>query len=151
VIALWLAACGADVSVDTATEAFRFTAVEQDAMRRIDDLRAAAGLSRLGADDLLGRLAREHCQDMADGRVSIGHAGFEGRVEIILDAYPAGLVGENVAYNQGYTDPVGAAIDGWLASQPHRRNLLGDFDRAAIGAEERDDRWYFTHLLVRLD
>lgn len=150
-IVLLLAACGGAPSGDTGGDAFRFTAVEQDAMRRIDDLRSAAGLSRLQADDLLGRLARDHSQAMADGQISIGHAGFEARVEVILEVHPAGFVGENVAYNQGYTDPVGAAIDGWLASVPHRRNLLGDFELGAIGTVEQEDRWYFTHLLVRLD
>jgi uncharacterized protein YkwD len=44
------------------------------------------------------------------------------------------VMGENIAYNQGYEDPGAFAVERWMASEKHRANILSNEYRAmAIG------------------
>ena len=44
------------------------------------------------------------------------------------------LLGENIAYNLGYDDPGGFAVERWLTSPEHRANLLAaGFKAMAVG------------------
>ena len=44
------------------------------------------------------------------------------------------VLGENIAYNQGYEDPGAFAVERWMASEKHRANILStEFRAMAIG------------------
>jgi uncharacterized protein YkwD len=44
------------------------------------------------------------------------------------------MLGENIAYNLGYDDPAGFAVQEWLLSPGHRANILrAEFQESAIG------------------
>jgi uncharacterized protein YkwD len=44
------------------------------------------------------------------------------------------LLGENIAYNQGFDDPGAFAVGRWMLSPGHRRNILSpEFQQSAIG------------------
>jgi uncharacterized protein YkwD len=44
------------------------------------------------------------------------------------------VMGENIAYNQGYEDPGAFAVERWMASEKHRANILStEFRAMAIG------------------
>ena len=44
------------------------------------------------------------------------------------------MLGENIAYNQGFPDPAGFAVQEWLLSPGHRANILrAEFQQSAIG------------------
>ena len=63
-----------------------------------------------------------------------------------------GLVGENVATNQGFPDPAETAVQGWLDSPPHRENIEGDFNLAGVGiAENADGLFYFTQIFALIE
>ncbi|MBA2369951.1 MAG: CAP domain-containing protein [Candidatus Protochlamydia sp.] len=58
--------------------------------------------------------------------------------------------GENVAYSENYADPVKIAIDGWMKSQGHKENILGDFEESGIGvAISKDGKFYITQLFAK--
>jgi uncharacterized protein YkwD len=61
------------------------------------------------------------------------------------------IVGENLQMSRAVDDPVAAAIEGWLASAPHREVMLGrDFRGTGVGAALAEDGGiYFTQLFVR--
>jgi len=45
------------------------------------------------------------------------------------------VLGENIAYNQGYDDPGAFAVERWMQSEKHRANILSpEFRAMAIGS-----------------
>ena len=45
------------------------------------------------------------------------------------------VLGENIAYNQGYDDPGAFAVERWMISPGHRANILSnEFEQSAIGS-----------------
>jgi uncharacterized protein YkwD len=61
------------------------------------------------------------------------------------------IVGENLAYSNGYVNPVAASVHSWMESPGHRRNLLDpDYNETAIGAWiGTDGTVYFTEIFLR--
>jgi uncharacterized protein YkwD len=57
---------------------------------------------------------------------------------------------ENIAYNQGYQDPAGFAVERWMQSPKHRTNILyPTFNRSAVGtARAADGSIYFTQVFA---
>lgn len=122
-------------------------AVEQAVHNRINQYRAAQGLSPLSVDERITREARIHSQNMASGKVPFGHNGFSQRVQAIAIPYRASA--ENVAYNRGYSDPDARAVDGWLKSSGHLKNIKGNYNLTGIGvAKNAQGAYYFTQIFI---
>ena len=60
------------------------------------------------------------------------------------------VIGENIAYNKGYKDPGGFAVERWLISDGHRANILYvGFQAAAIGSYvAADGSVYLTQVFI---
>lgn len=128
---------------------FDWTDMELDVHDQVNAYRATEGLPPLELDPFIGALSREHSDNMADGSVPIGHAGFDARGDLIIED-GADMVGENVAFNQGYNDPATIAVDGWLNSPPHYENIVNEyFTHAGVGIAERDGAYYMTQMFAR--
>jgi len=145
-LAVVLASVACTASGGEGNDEFAFTAMEVDAHDQVNAYRASLGLPPLELDPLLGDISREHSDGMAAGVVAFGHDGFEARAEEIAEA-GAYAVGENVAFNGGFDDPVTIAVEGWIDSPPHHENIVGDFTHSGVGiAFADDDTVYFTHM-----
>ncbi len=96
--------------------------VEAELLARINDVRRRAGLPPLAPNPLLDRISQEHADDMlrrsySDHRTPEG-LGPTDRAR--ARGYASGI-GENIV-EQRYS--VQEALDAWLGSPAHRRNLL---------------------------
>jgi uncharacterized protein YkwD len=80
---------------------------------------------------------------MLSGRVPLGHSGFHERAAEVPQAMGTA---ENVAYCDGFSDPVHTMVDGWIKSPGHRRNLLGDFNSMGTAFANRGGLWYGTQF-----
>jgi len=88
-----------------------------------------------------------HSQDMAHGRVPFSHVGFDRRSSQVKFAKMS--MAENLAYNQGYSDPPKSAVDGWITSPGHRKNLLSSSNVCGIACYRAPNgSWYFTQLFA---
>lgn len=99
--------------------------------------------------DDLNAIARKHSEDMASGRVSLGHSGYNQRVaKIKRTVKPCeGFVAENVAYGASTGKE---AFDIWKKSSGHRKNMLGDYKYIGIGtARNKKGVLYYTQIFVR--
>ena len=83
-----------------------------------------------------------HCVNMATGKVPFGHDGFHQRSQMVT-FYKIAFA-ENVAYNMGCADCVRTAVDGWIHSPGHRKNLLGNFSKCGIAVFCHYGKFYFT-------
>ena len=128
------------------------SSLERQAFDLINSERARSGLTPLVWDGDLCRVARLHSENM--GRLNFfDHEGPDGMS--LLDRVSArGIMwrslGENIAFNQGHTNPAGAAVDQWMHSSKHRANILrGNFTHSAIGiARTADGRVYLTQVFI---
>jgi uncharacterized protein YkwD len=98
-------------------------------------------------------MARQHSLNMARAG-SLDHRGPDGR-DMAERARSMGIrgwraLGENIAFNQGFDDPSGFAVQRWMGSSKHRANILnGQFTRTGIGvARAADGSIYFTQVFM---
>ncbi|MFN6460677.1 MAG: CAP domain-containing protein [Nostoc sp. DedVER02] len=124
------------------------TALEESVLTQINNYRISQGLPALTRNSAIDNQARIHSQNMATGKVPFGHTGFSERIQAIGISYRAAA--ENVAYNQGYSDPAKTAVQGWLKSPGHLANIKGNYDKTGIGvAANNRGEVYFTQIFLR--
>jgi uncharacterized protein YkwD len=129
------------------------TGEERRAFDLINAERQKRGLAPLVLDAGLTRLARYQSETMArDGVLS--HTDRDG-LDLTGRARLLGLhgwraLGENIAYNQGFSDPTAFAVERWMISPGHRENILnGGFTHAGLGiARAADGRIFFTQVFM---
>jgi uncharacterized protein YkwD len=137
-----------ETSMNTNVASSAITDLEKEVNQQINEYRASKKLPPLRVDPRISQIARIHSENMANGKVRFSHDGFEGRAKAITIPYQS--VAENVAYNMGYSDPVDKAVDGWIKSEGHRKNMEGQFNLTGIGiAKNAKGEYYFTQLFVR--
>lgn len=129
------------------------TSPERRAFDLINRERAARGEGRLTWDDELASMARRHSENMARQNF-FSHTDQTGR-DTAARAAECGVCGwhalaENIAYNQGFDDPVAFAVERWMNSAKHRDNILrAGFTHAGLGiAKSPDGTVYFTQVFV---
>ena len=112
-------------------------AIERRAFEQTNLERKKRGLAPLMWDASLCRMARTHSEDMA--RIgSFNHLSPDGsrlreRAQAVGIAHYT-VLGENIAYNLGYDDPGGFAVERWMTSPKHRANILhAEFKSMAVG------------------
>jgi uncharacterized protein YkwD len=125
-------------------------ALEQSVHQKINAYRASRSLPALAMNATISQVARIHSQNMATGSVPFGHQGFDARVQTVSRTFTFTSVGENVSYNQGYSDPVAVAVNGWLNSPGHLNNIVGSFNLTGIGvARNSKGEYFFTQIFWR--
>jgi len=136
----------ASVIVNTAS-------VERQAFELINQERARYAQPPLTWNDKLVEVARIHSANMAEFRF-FSHRGLDDKlVSDRADDCKVGrwrAIGENIAYNRGHKEPIGKAIELWLNSPSHRRNMLDkNWSDSAIGiAIAADGSYYFTQVFM---
>jgi uncharacterized protein YkwD len=134
--------------------AVKMAAAENTVFALINQKRAEKGLSVLVWSDELATVARLHSQNMAEFKF-FGHRGLDDKMvsdradDCRLGRWRA--IGENIAYNRGYQDPLTRAVDLWLDSPPHRHNMMdSNWKQSAVGVAVADDgSYYFTQVFLK--
>ena len=139
-------AVGASVEVNVKT-------AERIAFELVNQKRAENGLKPLAWSDSLENIARLHSADMAEleyfsHRSPAGKMVSDRADDAHLGAWRA--IGENIAFNRGYADPITKAVELWLNSPGHKRNMMSDtWKESAIGvAIAEDGSYYFTQVFL---
>jgi len=121
-----------------------------------DAARAAHGLAPTAWDEGLARAARQHAAELA-ARGLLDHASPTPGRHTVADRLaragsPYATHGENLALVRSGPDVARSAVDGWLASPPHRANLLAPaFDRVGFGtAVDAAGAVYIVQLLAEV-
>lgn len=125
-------------------------AMEERCIVEINRIRKEHGLPPLMGWTQLSDCARGHSRNMADEKCPFGHDGFRERADHMWTLADLSSFAENVAYNHGYQDPVKIAVDGWMKSPGHKKNILGDFEETGMGvAIDKEGKFYITQLFAK--
>jgi uncharacterized protein YkwD len=128
--------------------------LEKLAFSLINQKRAANGLPPLTWSEEVAKIARLHSENMVKFNF-FSHKGMDGKM---VDGRADSLgvtrwtaMGENIAYNRGYRNPIETAVEKWMLSPMHRRNLLNDdWKETAIGIAVTDDgTYFFTQVFLK--
>lgn len=128
-------------------------ALEREAFAQINRERARFGVGPVEWSDACARVARMHSDNMS----AFGFFSHRGRDGKMVDdrADSSGLtkwtaIGENIAYNRGFADPISIAVEKWLESPSHRQNLLSPrWRESGIGiALAADGTYYLTQVFL---
>ena len=128
--------------------------IERRAFEQTNLERIKQGLPPFTWDADLGRLSRNYSETMSRQRF-FSHVTPDGK-RLPDRARAAGIVrysvlGENIAYNQGYDDPGLLAVERWMLSPKHRANILSsEFRAMAIGSYVAPDgSVYLTQTFIK--
>lgn len=125
-------------------------ALVQQVHRGVNQYRASLKLPPLSLNAQVNEQAEIHSQNMAQQVVKFSHHGFKTRVGALEGQITYRRAAENVAFNQGYEDPVQTAIAGWIKSEGHHQNMIGNFNLTGIGvAKNRQGEYYFTQIFIK--
>ena len=113
---------------------------------------------KLTRDATLDGIAQKHAQAMA----KLDRYGDDNKNGHILDGkgpsdraraggYAFAYLAENVGWNIRSTGPAERIMKDWIASPPHRKNLVGrTVTQTGIGAAQgKSGRWYFVQMFGR--
>ncbi len=149
-ISIFSSECGTRAPTSTAnTTTSDFSKFEEDILSKINQHRSSKGLLPLKINSNIAGEAEKHSQQMASGKTSFGHSGFDARVTRISNVLgPPRKSAENVALGSKSADEV---VRGWLNSPGHKQNIEGDFTLTGIGvARDKKGVLYYTQLFIKL-
>jgi uncharacterized protein YkwD len=127
-----------------------YAALEQSIYQQVNQYRKSRDLPPLTLDSRISEQSRIHSDAMASGRVPFSHNGFDDRVKALSRSIPYRSAAENVAYNQGYSNPGKQAVEGWIKSPGHRKNMEGNFNLTGIGVSKNaKGEYYFTQIFIK--
>lgn len=126
---------------------YNYTPEELEVTDLINEYRISIGLNPLETINYISVKSEEHNNYMITNN-AVGHDGFVARSEDIIKALGVIKVSENVAYN--YKTPQ-AAVDAWLASPKHKKNITGNYSNFGISITKNpiNGRNYYTNIFVK--
>lgn len=127
--------------------------LEKKTFELINEQRVSKGLAVLKWNPKIASLARVHSENMARHSF-FSHKGLNGRT-IDQRANDYGIrrwksIGENIAYNKGFSNPCEFSVERWMLSTEHRINLLHQrWKESGIGiAVTEDGKYFFTQIFM---
>lgn len=133
----------AALALGTAVLTGCLSADQQTAFELVNDSRSDNGRPTLNADMKTSDKAQKWSQHMATTGV-LEHTGGAGSLD------PSGIdhwcaVAENV----GKASSVKTVQDLFMADPPHRKNVLGTYDRVGVGVVKKGTTYWVTQIFVR--
>ena len=122
---------------------------ERSIYDRVNQYRQSKNLPPLTIDPIISAQAKAHSEKMARvGR--IGHEGFNDRVQSVGKEIVYRSAAENVGYSVGYAQPEAIAVEDWIGSPGHQKNMVGRYDLTGIGSvKNARGETYFTQIFIR--
>ncbi|MEJ2163290.1 MAG: CAP domain-containing protein [Robiginitalea sp.] len=119
------------------------SALETELLQLVNEHRVLLGYTPLSFSQLAYSYASEHTDYMI-AKGSLNHDNFSARASGIASEVNAKAVSENVAKDY---DSAEKALQGWLASESHRKTMEGEFSHTAISVKENTEgTLYYTQL-----
>ncbi|WP_287524353.1 CAP domain-containing protein [Okeania sp. SIO2C2] len=124
--------------------------LEKSVFAQINQYRKSRNLPPLQWDNTIAQQSRIHAQQMASGQTTFSHDGFQQRVKVISQKIPYKSAAENLANNFGYNNPGEQAVQGWIGSPGHHKNMVGDYNLSGIGiALNSEGTYYFNQIFIK--
>jgi len=125
--------------------------IECAAEKGINAHRESTGRPTFRSDATVAKIARGHSRDMVEGKVAFGHRGLQDRVEQVQKHFEIAGAAENISKHQREESHAEAAVNRWLESPVHLKNIDGNYDLSGVGAAMSEGGTVFiTQIFVKL-
>ncbi|MFB3826177.1 MAG: CAP domain-containing protein [Bryobacteraceae bacterium] len=125
--------------------------LERAIFEAVNRERARRRLKALAWDEAVAEAARAHSGRMRDLNF-FSHTDpqlGDARQRLRAAGLHWSVWGENLYQEQGMPDPVRSAVQSWMSSPAHRRNVLHPvFARTGVGVAARGRSYWFTQVFV---
>lgn len=126
----------------------QYNKMTNEILKLVNKHRLDMGLGVLSTNTPITAAAEKHSKNMATKKIPFGHDGFDQRM--------AGLR-KQISNTSGWAENValGAhtaeeALDMWLKSPGHKKNIEGDYNLTGIGiAKSKDGDLYLTQIFFK--
>lgn len=128
-----------------------YSEIRKEVYTRVNAYRSSLHLPSLRASANLNQLAQQHAIDMAQGRVTFSHKGFDNRFNKASKYFGKGIsLAENIYYATFDAEQIAqGALQGWIDSPSHHKALKGSFNRTGIGvAKSREGAYFVVQLYL---
>lgn len=126
--------------------------MEEEIIRKINNVRKEHGLMPLKGNNVLKQVARGHsCSQATQNQFSHEEASGSTPSDRVRKAgVRFTLLGENIAMVKNVDRPVDEIVKGWIKSKGHRENILDPpFTQTGVGIWQENGSFYATQLLLR--
>ncbi|NET40675.1 CAP domain-containing protein [Okeania sp. SIO2B3] len=124
--------------------------LEKSVFAQINQYRQSKNLPVLYWNSTIAQQSRIHAEQMANGQTTFSHDGFKERVKVISQQIPYKSAAENIANNMGYSNPGEKAVEGWIKSPGHHKNMVGDYNLSGIGiAQNSEGTYFFNQIFIK--
>lgn len=138
------------ISIPSVAASPNIQELEKSVFTKINQYRKSQNLPILQWDNTIAQQSRFHAQKMANSEATFSHDGFKERVEVISQQIRLQTAAENLANNFGYSNPAAQAVEGWIDSPGHHKNMVGDYDLTGIGiAKNSEGTYYFNQIFIK--
>ncbi len=144
--------CSSDSAEETNASAekamsYTYNSTEVETMTLINEYRVGLGLNELKEINHISYKSEQHDHYMIENNV-VNHDDFVSRSENIMEVLGAKRVSENIAFN--YNSPK-AAVEAWLKSPTHKKNIEGDFTHFGLSIRvNADGKKYYTNIFAKI-
>lgn len=136
----------------TAVQSPTIAEMEAAIRQQINEIRTENNLNPLEHNERLAQVARQYSQRMAQENF-FSHTGPNGDTpaQRVRDGGIIYLmVGENLFRSTNISNPVPAAVQGWMDSPGHRENILRSiFAETGVGIWREGNQYYITQMFLR--
>lgn len=143
---LFAQACATNNESDEDDTQNEISATELEILNLVNEYRVSNGLAVLTMDTVVWRYATEHTLyqiNLGD----INHDNFSERMDDLRAEIGGSSAAENVAF--GYDSPE-TVVQGWINSEGHRLNILGDYNLTGVSARQsQNGDWYYTQIFIK--
>ncbi len=125
---------------------YSYSQLEEEVLQELNSYRIEKGLKELVPIAEASVQGKSHnIYMMSKGKIS--HDNFANRYHALVTTVKAKAVSENIAY--GYRTAQ-AAVDAWIKSDSHRKNLEGEHTHFGLSVtQDEDGKNYFTNIFLR--
>lgn len=120
----------------------------REALRLTNEYRESKHLPPCSWDSEIFKVCVRHSQEMASGKKGFDHSCFRSRISSL--PFPTIQSGENL-FKTSYNNIIAhQAVDGWIHSPGHEKNLVGNYTHCGIGtAVSSSGEIFVTQIFVR--
>ena len=123
--------------------------IGREALQYTNEYRASKQLPPCKWDPDVYQVCVKHSQQMAQHKKGFNHNGFQDRIRSLpFECYNSG---ENIYMSTLEDGLAREAVNGWISSPGHERNLRGNYSHCAIGIAQdaSSGAYYVTQIFVR--
>lgn len=147
ILSLFISCGSSKETVSNDLDDISIAKAERTILELVNKYRKKKELPKLKPIDEITEIAEAHSKNMGEGKVKVGHDGFDKRYKKIKkEVKNVGSAAENVAFGNTSLKKI---VDGWLKSPHHLSNIEGPFNYTGVGIyRNKQGILFYTQIFI---